>query len=123
MAQVARTSAVLMSVILGSAALAQDEYPQFDGAALKLGREVWIETCLACHTTDIAGAPQVTDASAWAPRIAQGKDVLYEHALKGFYGEQGTEMPPRGGNSALTDDQVRAAVDYMVALVSNLSGE
>ena len=40
MAQEARTSAVLMSVILGSAALAQDEYPQFDGAALKLGREV-----------------------------------------------------------------------------------
>lgn len=123
MARVAGTYAVIMSVILGSASLAQNEYPQFDEPALKLGRGVWIETCLACHTTDIAGAPQVTDARAWAPRIAQGKDVLYEHALKGFYGEHGTEMPPRGGNSALTDDQVRAAVDYMVALVSNLSGE
>lgn len=120
---VARALAALMSIAPGAAALAQDEYPAFDEPILKLGREVWIDTCLACHTTDIAGAPQVTDANAWAPRIEQGKDVLYEHALNGFHGEQGTEMPPRGGNSALTDDQVRAAVDYMVALVSNLSGE
>lgn len=123
MARVTGTCAVLVGAILGSAALAQDEYPHFDEPALKLGRAVWVETCIACHTTDIAGAPQVTDAQAWAPRIAQGKDVLYEHALNGFFGAQGTEMPPRGGNSALTDDQVKAAVDYMVALVSTLSGE
>jgi cytochrome c5 len=55
--------------------------------------------------------------------LQQDKEILYEHALRGFHGENGTEMPPRGGNAALSDDEVRAAVDYMVALVSSLSGE
>jgi cytochrome c5 len=117
------SAAAAFIALLSSGAHAQDEYPTFDEPMLRLGREVWVETCLACHTTDIAGAPQVTDAAAWAPRLEQSKDVLYEHALNGFHGEQGTEMPARGGNPALNDDQVRAAVDYMVALVSNLSGE
>jgi cytochrome c5 len=106
-----------------SIAVAQDEYPQFDDPTLRLGRSVWVETCLACHTSDIAGAPQVTDTAAWTPRIAQGKEVLYQHALEGFHGPSGTEMPPRGGNAALADAQVKAAVDYMIALVKNFSGE
>lgn len=117
------SGAALAAAILASVAWADEEYPQFDAPTLRLGREVWIETCLACHTTDIAGAPEVTDAAAWAPRIEQGKEVLYRHALEGFHGPAGTEMPPRGGNSALSDDQVKAAVDYMVALVESLSGE
>jgi|ADGO01.1.fsa_nt_gi Cytochrome c5 len=108
---------------LASMAQAQDEYPEFDDPTLRLGRSVWVETCLACHTSDFAGAPQVTDAAAWAPRIAKGKDTLYQHALEGFHGPDGTEMPPRGGNSSLADEQVKAAVDYMVALVETLSGE
>lgn len=116
-------SLAIAALSLATIALAQDEYPEFDDPTLRLGRGVWVETCLACHTNDFAGAPQVTDAAAWAPRIAQGKEVLYQHALEGLHGSSGTEMPPRGGNPALADEQVKAAVDYMVALVENLSGE
>ena len=102
-------------------AVGEEAYPQFDGERLQLGRQIWLDTCQVCHTSDIAGAPHVTDSAAWAPRLAKGKDVLYQHALEGFHGPLGTEMPPRGGNAQLTDEQVRAAVDYMVALVQHRS--
>jgi len=55
------------------------------------------------------GAPKFASKVAWAPRIAQGRDKLYENAIKGLRG-----MPARGGNPNLTDEEVKAAVDYMV---------
>jgi cytochrome c5 len=55
------------------------------------------------------GAPMFGNKIAWMPRVAQGKDKLYQNAINGLRG-----MPPRGGNPNLTDDQVKAAVDYMV---------
>ena len=58
---------------------------------------------------------KITDRKAWAPRIAKGKNVLYEHALHGFFGPDGAMMPERGGNPDLSDDEIRAAVDFMVA--------
>ena len=72
-----------------------------------------MQRCTACHTAGIAGAPRIGDKAAWAPRIAQGANVLYEHALKGFQGKAGM-MPPKGGSTA-SDDDVKAAVDYMAA--------
>lgn len=63
-----------------------------------------------CHGTGIAGAPKLGDAAAWKARIAQGKAVLHQHALKGI-----RTMPPKGGNPALPDAEVTAAVDYMVS--------
>jgi len=112
-------AALAVVVTYGNLSMAVEEpYPMFDAPNLALGRGVWIDNCKVCHTADFAGAPRVTDKDAWAPRIAQGKDALYAHALKGRIGPNGTEMPPRGGNSNLTDEQVRAAVDYMVALVT-----
>jgi cytochrome c5 len=117
--------AALAALLLIAAGMShpQAEYPTFVELNLRSGREVWLGTCMACHASDIAGAPQVTDSVAWAPRLQQGKEVLYEHALNGLHGANGTEMPPRGGNLELTDEQVRTAVDYMVALVIKLSGE
>ena len=103
----------------GGAAVAESEFPEFPGKQMQLGRRIWLDTCQVCHTTDIAGAPLVTNPAAWAPRIEKGRDVLYEHAINGFHGPMGTEMPPRGGNAQLTDEEVRAAVDYMVALVQH----
>ena len=76
----------------------------------KSGEEVYSSTCVACHGTGVAGAPKTGDKSAWAPRIAQGAAMLYEHALKGF-----KAMPAKGGSSALSDDEVKAGVDYQVA--------
>jgi cytochrome c5 len=79
------------------------------------GEGVYNTACTACHGAGIAGAPKSGDKAAWAPRIAQGKPVLYEHAIKGFQGKAGV-MPAKGGNTTLSDDDVKAAVDYMVAL-------
>ena len=79
------------------------------------GREVWAGTCQACHGLGEAGSPKITDKKAWAPRIAQGIDTLRQHALEGFIGPSGTMMPERGGNPELTDEQIIAAIDYMVA--------
>jgi cytochrome c5 len=66
--------------------------------------------CSVCHAAGVAGAPKLGDKAAWAPRLAAGKDVLHASALKG----KGA-MPPKGGNVALSDEAVKAAVDYMVA--------
>lgn len=78
------------------------------------GKSVFETTCVACHGAGIAGAPKFGDKAAWKPRIAQGKETLYQHALKGFQGKSGM-MPPKGGNTALPDADVKAAVDYMVS--------
>lgn len=83
-------------------------------AAAGKGEEVYKKSCSLCHQTAVAGAPKFGLKSDWDARIAQGNDVLYGHAIKGFTGSKGT-MPPKGGNLALSDDDVKAAVDYMVA--------
>jgi cytochrome c5 len=74
------------------------------------GKAVYDETCHVCHATGLAGSPKFGDKVAWAPRIATGTDKLYNAALHGL-----NAMPPKGGNTSLTDAQVKAAVDYMVA--------
>ena len=76
----------------------------------KSGEEVYNGACVACHGAGIAGAPKMGDKALWAPRIAQGASILYEHAIKGF-----KAMPAKGGQLALSDDEVKAAVDYQVA--------
>jgi len=86
------------------------------GPALpKSGDETFQQVCSACHGAGIAGAPKAGDKAAWGPRLAKGKDVLYDHALKGFTGTAGV-MPAKGGRADLTDDLVKAAVDHMVDL-------
>ena len=76
----------------------------------KSGEEVFNGACVACHGAGIAGAPKTGDKALWAPRIAQGMNTLYEHAIKGF-----KTMPAKGGQTALSDDEVKAGVDYQVA--------
>lgn len=78
------------------------------------GQAVFASSCVACHGAGVAGAPRLGDRADWAPRIAQGREVLYRHAVAGYTGSKGV-MPPKGGNASLTDGDVRAAVDYMVA--------
>ena len=77
------------------------------------GKTVYETACIACHGTGVAGAPKLGDLAAWKERIAQGADALYEHAINGFQGSAGF-MPAKGGNAALSDDDVKAAVDHMV---------
>lgn len=79
-----------------------------------VGKSLYGKTCALCHAAGVAGAPKPGDKADWAPRIAQGNDMLYKHAIEGFNGAKGA-MPARGGNPALKDDEVKAVVDFMVA--------
>lgn len=81
---------------------------------LAQGEGVFKKTCFMCHATGVAGAPKIGDKADWGPRIAKGKDTLYQHAINGFTGSKGT-MPPKGGNPALSDADMKAGVDYMVS--------
>ena len=82
-----------------------------DDAQVARGAEIFDKTCKACHgaTSPIPGAPKVTKNDEWAPRIQQGKETLFKHAIEGF-----NAMPPKGGNTALSDDDIKATVLYMV---------
>lgn len=73
------------------------------------GKTVYESACVACHAAGVAGAPKLGDKAAWAPRLAQGMGALHQSAIKG----KGA-MPPKGGNMALSDPDVTAAVDYLV---------
>ena len=74
------------------------------------GQKIFEANCVACHGAGVAGAPKLGDKAAWAPRLKQGLDTLHQNALKG----KGA-MPPKGGNMALSDADVSAAVDYMAS--------
>ncbi|WP_370980618.1 cytochrome c5 family protein [Agaribacterium sp. ZY112] len=78
-------------------------------AGPRSGSDVYGSKCATCHATGAAGAPKLGDAGAWAPRIGQGMDVLYTHAISGFNG-----MPAKGLCFDCSDDEVKAAVDHMV---------
>jgi len=96
------------------------EMPRFDGPELANGRSTWMGTCRNCHLLGVSGAPAVTDFPAWEPRIAKGKEQLYQSALNGVRDAEGKiRMPPRGGNNRLSEEQVKRAVDYMVAAVGH----
>ncbi len=77
------------------------------------GEAAYNKVCFACHAQGIAGAPKFGDAAAWGPRIAQGIDTLRKHSIEGFQGAAGV-MPPKGGAVDMPNEDVEAAVDYMV---------
>jgi cytochrome c5 len=80
--------------------------------ALLTGPQVYNAACIACHGGGIAGAPKTGDKAAWAPRIAAGMDSLNNNALNGLTGAAGF-MPPKGGRSDLSDEEIIAAVQYL----------
>lgn len=80
-----------------------------------VGKATFNKVCALCHAAGVGGAPKPGDKADWGPRIAQGDEVLFKHALEGFTGAKGA-MPARGGSPALTDDEVKAAVTHMTSL-------
>ena len=74
----------------------------------KSGEEVYKAVCLTCHQAGILNAPKLGDVQTWTPRIAQGYEVLDQHAIKGI-----RSMPAKGGNASLSDNEVASAVLYM----------
>jgi cytochrome c5 len=81
---------------------------------LAKGEEVYTKSCSTCHGMGIAGAPKIGDVAAWEARIAQGDETLVDHAINGYQGSAGY-MPAKGGFAFLSDEDVAAAVAYMVA--------
>ena len=82
------------------------------GGAPRSGEEVYNTACMACHSTGAAGAPKLGDIAGWGPRIAKGTDALY---ASGVNGVPGTGMVAKGGCVNCSDEEIRAAVDHMIA--------
>jgi cytochrome c5 len=78
--------------------------------AASQGEKVYDRTCIVCHGDGLSGAPRLGNKSEWATRAARGKEALFESVKNG----KGL-MPPRGGNSKFTDEDLRAAIEYMLA--------
>src|SRR5258706_1009270 len=104
-AAVAKVTAPIVAMVIPVAAPAKPATAASGESGFKAG-------CTVCHAAGIAGAPKAGEKTAWTPRIAKGKPMAYEHAIKRF-----NAMPAKGGNPALADADVKAAVDYMVGLV------
>ena len=79
------------------------------------GQGVYMNFCAACHASGIAGAPKVGDKAAWESRTGKGSAAAIKNAINGFQGNSGF-MPAKGGNSALTDEEVSSAVMYMLEM-------
>lgn len=83
-------------------------------ATVMTGPQVYNAACIACHAPPgLAGAPAIGDAAAWASRLEKGMDAMTSNALNGFTGDTGT-MPAKGGRVDLSDDEIIAAIEYML---------
>lgn len=90
------------------------EWPRSDDPVLTAGRAVWLDNCENCHGIGKAESPRFMDYEAWAPRLAKGEAELIHSAIHGFEGKTEAGMPPRGGNKKLTDEEVTAAIKYLI---------
>ena len=95
-----------VNVVGGAPSTAASETPK---AAGDIGQQRYDETCKMCHATGLAGAPKFGDKGDWAPRVKLGIDELVKNAIQGI-----KAMPPKGGCSSCSDEEIRKAVEYMV---------
>ena len=93
------TSVISASLLLG-----------LSGTVLAGGEQIYKQSCQGCHATGAAGAPKLGNKEAWAPRIATGVDAMLAVAIKG----KGA-MPPKGACASCSDDDLKAAIEYMVS--------
>ncbi len=110
----------LVCLCLLAAALQAEPSPyvDFKDEHLRFGRAVWMGTCENCHGYGVADAPIPMVPEEWKHRVTQARATLHDHAINGFFGPDDSYMPERGGNPALSDEEVKAAVDYMVELAT-----
>ncbi len=94
-----------------SAAVASSGSATVAASASRSGKEVYDVACMACHMTGAGGAPKRGDVAAWADRITKGRDVLYQSGINGL---PGSLMMAKGGCMTCTDEEVTAAVDYII---------
>lgn len=92
-------------IVVATAAVEED-------TSVGTGEKIVTQVCAMCHASGLMGSPKLGNKDDWAPHIAKGVDTLHDHAINGF-----NMMPARGGHPDLSDDDVKAAVDYMLSLV------
>ncbi len=73
------------------------------------GEAVYQQVCAACHTAGVLNAPKPGDTAAWEPRLAKGMDAMYANAINGI-----GAMPAKGGRADMSDEAIKAAVDYLL---------
>jgi cytochrome c5 len=96
------------------ASVAETTAPSKAPVTDKSGKEVYDTVCMACHTPGVLEAPKFGDKAGWAARIAKGEETLFSNAINGL-----NVMPPRGGKAELSDEEVKRAVQYMLAAVAD----
>ncbi len=93
------------TLIIGSMFMAAQSFNAYsaDGGA------IYNTYCAVCHKSGLNAAPKLGSKALWAKRVGQGKDTVYDNAINGLRG-----MPAKGGIATLTDEEVKAATDYMI---------
>lgn len=81
-------------------------------AGPRTGADIYQTTCFGCHGTGAGGAPKKGDVAAWGPRVAQGMDVLFDHAWNGFTGSSGM-MPARGTCMSCSEDEIKDTIKFI----------
>ncbi|MCR9278520.1 MAG: c-type cytochrome [Pseudomonadaceae bacterium] len=83
------------------------------------GEGIYNKFCFSCHAAGVAGAPKLGDVEAWAPRIAQGMDVLMKHVVEGMP----PGMPAKGLCNQCSNEELAASLDYMLDSLPKASDE
>lgn len=79
-------------------------------SAPRSGKDIYNSACTACHSSGVLGAPKTQVAGDWQPRIDdKGYDQVWKNALTGI-----NAMPPMGTCGDCSDDDIKAAIDYMI---------
>lgn len=115
-----RTSPQLTELVMKNTAtktpMAVTAIPEIEQFDLNRGEEIYKNVCITCHQPGIVGAPKLGDKANWTPRLNQGIATLFAHSLYGFKGNTGV-MPPKGGQLQAPNEDIKAAVAYMISQV------
>ena len=104
----------LVAALLGLAACSESGPVTAPAAAevdkTRSGAEIVNQYCITCHGRGLYNAPRIGDAEAWQAKLAEGREHLWQVVLQGE-----KAMPPRGNCHDCSDDELRAAMDYLIA--------
>ena len=104
----AASATILLSSVGYAGEPTSTEQPM-QASAVATGQKIYQRNCSVCHTSGVAGAPKISDSSAWKPRLTKGFDVILANAIKGF-----NTMPPKGTCATCTSDEIKQAIEFML---------